>query len=117
MNEKQIAKRYLLSLFALYFVGAGLLLAFIFALSGRAEATTLDTKTIWLLALLLPLLPCSSYAGFCTAFLKVGELSKRQMVLLVVLFPLVLAALTLYGAVMLLPSVARYLTVIFKKEK
>ena len=106
MTEKQIAKRYLISLFALYAAGAVLLTAFIFALAARGK-TVIGTHQMVALGMLLPLVPCSSYCGFCTAFLKIGELTKTQMILIVVLFPLLLVLLTIYGFVMLIPSIFR----------
>ncbi|MBQ9517086.1 MAG: hypothetical protein IJR60_03325 [Eubacterium sp.] len=105
MSEKQIAKRYLLSVFLLYIVGVVLLTAFMFALRSRVETQRVTELQTVIAGLLLPLIPCVSYAGFVCAFLKVGELTKTQMVLIVVLFPLVLAVLMLYGAVMLVPSI------------
>ena len=114
MNEKQIAKRYLISVLALYLAGVVLLGAFAFALSSRAEAFTLSGGQVAAIAFLAPLLPVSSYAGFVTAFLRVKELSKKQMVLLVVLFPLVLAGVTVFGVVMLIPSVIKYISALLK---
>ncbi|MBQ8980199.1 MAG: hypothetical protein IJ077_01160 [Eubacterium sp.] len=105
MNEKKIAKRYLLSLFGLYFAGAVLLTAFMFALRSRTAEPLVTVGQTIAGGLLLPLIPCVSYAGFVMAFMKVGELTKKQMILIVVLYPLVLVALTLYGVVMLVPSV------------
>ena len=115
MNEKQIAKRYLISVLALYLAGAVLLGAFTFALSSRAESLTLSGGQVLALALLLPLLPCASYAGFVTAFLRVKELKTKQMVLLVVLFPLVLVGVTVLGAVMMIPNIIKYFGVLIKK--
>ncbi|MBE6720013.1 MAG: hypothetical protein E7571_05080 [Ruminococcaceae bacterium] len=117
MNEKQIAKRYLLSLLLLYAAGAILLTAFIFALSSRQSTAMFKTNHIIMLGMLLPLVPCSSYAGFCNAFLKVDELTKKQMILIVALFPLFIAAVTLYGAVVLVPSVVRYAVRLCRKEE
>ena len=116
MNEKQIAKRYLISLFALYFAGAVLLGAFTFALSSRPGAATLSGGQIAALAFLLPLLPCASYAGFCTAFLRVQELSRNQMILTVVLFPLILVGVTVLGLVMIVPSIIKHIIVLLKTE-
>lgn len=105
MNEKKIAKRYLISLTALYFIGAVLLTAFMFAVRSRTAEPLITAPQTVLCGLLFPLIPCVSYAGFVTAFMKVGELTKKQMILIVVLYPLVLVALTLYGVVMLVPSI------------
>ncbi|MBE6817520.1 MAG: hypothetical protein E7520_07460 [Ruminococcaceae bacterium] len=114
MNEKQIAKRYLISLFALYFAGAVLLGAFTFALSSRPGAATLSGGQIAALAFLLPLLPCASYAGFCTAFLRVKEMSRNQMILMVVLFPLILVGVTVLGVAMLIPNIIKYTVILIR---
>ena len=110
MNEKQIAKRYLISALALYFGGAVLIGAFAFALSSRPESAELSGGQLAALALLLPLLPCASFSGFVTAFLRVGELKKNQLFLIVALFPLVLVGVTVLGAVMLIPNFIKYVT-------
>ena len=115
MNEKQIAKRYLISVPALYLAGAVLLGAFAFALSSRAEAMTLSGGQIAAIAFLAPLLPVASYSGFVTAFLRVGELSKKQMIAIVVLFPIFLAGITVLGAVMTVPNIVKYIRVLIKK--
>ena len=106
MSEKQIAKRYLLSVSALYFGGAVLLGAYIFALRSRAPGA-FGASQAAALAFLLPLVPTASYSGFVQAFLKVKELKKKQMVLFVVFFPVMLAVLLIYGAVMLVPSIIK----------
>ena len=116
MSKKKIAKRYLISLFVLYFAGALLMTAFVFALSSRSTSVVLQTNQIFALGLLLPLVPCASYAGFCTAFLRVDELSKNQMVLIVAFIPVVLVLLTVFGAFALLPSVIYYIYVLIKKD-
>ncbi|MBR3148565.1 MAG: hypothetical protein IKF64_00175 [Eubacterium sp.] len=114
MNEKQVAKRYLLSALGLYVFGAVLIGAFAFALGSRAESVSLSGGQIAALAFLLPLLPCASYAGFVSAFLRVKELKRKQMILIVVLFPLVLVGVTVFGLVMLIPNFFRYIIVLFK---
>lgn len=114
MNEKQIAKRYFISLFALYFAGAVLLGAFTFALSSRPGAVTLSGGQIAALAFLLPLLPCASYAGFCTAFLRVQELSRNQLILTVVFFPLILVGVTVLGVAMLIPNIIKYTVILIR---
>lgn len=113
MNKKQIAKRYLLSLFLLYGIGAVLLLAFMFALRSRSAEPLVTVGQTVAGGLLFPLIPCVSYAGFVTAFLKVGELTKKQMIIIVVLYPLMLVAVTFYGVAMLVPSVIKALKTVF----
>jgi hypothetical protein len=66
------------------------------------------------LAFLLPLLPCASYAGFCTAFLRVKELSRNQLILTVVLFPLILVGVTVLGVAMLIPNIIKYTVILIR---
>ena len=117
MNEKQIAKRYLISALALYFCGAVLIGAFAFALSSRPESAELSGGQLAALAFLLPLLPCASFSGFVSAFLRVKELRRNQMVLLVVLFPLVLVGVTLFGLIMLIPNFIKNTVKLFERSE
>ena len=116
MSKKKIAKRYLLSLFVLYFAGALLLTAYIYALSQRSASVALQTSQVFALGLLLPVVPCASYAGFCTVFLNVGELTKKQMILIVVFIPVVLALITVFGVFALVPSIVKQLAVLIKGD-
>lgn len=115
MNEKRFAKRYIISVFALYFFGAVFLFLLTFFLSNRNDApNALTINQVLAFSLLFPLLPCASFAGFCTAFRKIKEFKTWQKIALCVFFPVTLALITLYGFVMLIPSVIKQFKTMFK---
>ena len=111
--DKETAKRYLISLLALYFIGALLLFAFLAALFHQGIFNLLsDLGQIAALCFLLALLPAASYAGTCTAGLKLKEVTKGVIIAVCIFFPVTLAAVTVYGAVMLVPSIIQSIRVL-----
>ena len=105
MDKKKFAKRYILSLTGLYFIGAIILFLLLFFLSNRNDVNNaLEINQVIALSLILPLLPCASYAGFCCAFGKIRELNKTWIIAICVFFPITLVLITLYGFIMLIPS-------------
>ena len=117
MDEKKFAKRYILSTFALYFFGAVFLFLITFFLSNRNDVNNaLTIGQVVAVSLLLPLLPCASFAGFCSAFGKIKEFKRWQKIAICFFFPITLAAITLYGFVMLIPSLVKQICVLIKND-
>ncbi len=118
MNDKKFAKRYIISMFALYFVGAVFLFLLLFFLSSRNDVNNaLEINQVIALSLLLPLLPCASYAGFCSAFWKVKEFSAFQKIAICVFFPITLSVITLYGFIMIIPSLIKNTKILFERSE
>ena len=117
MENKKYAKRYVFSLLGLYFSGVVFLFLITFFLSNRNDVNNaLTFGQVVAVSLLLPLLPCSSFAGFCTAFRNLKEFKRRQKIALVFFFPITLALITLYGFIMLLPSFIKQFAVLIRKS-
>ena len=115
MDEKKFAKRYILSMIALYFSGAVFLFLLLFFLSNRNDVNNaLTLGQVIGISLLLPLIPCASFAGFCTAFRRTEEFKTRQKIALCVFFPITLVLITIYGFVMMIPSFIKQFKVLFK---
>ncbi len=115
MNEKRFAKRYIISLFALYFFGAVFLFLITLFLSNRNDVNNaLSINQIIAVSLLFPLLPCASFAGFCMAFWRIKEFKAWQKIAICVFFPITLVLITLYGFVMLIPSVIKQFRAMYK---
>ena len=116
MSTKEVAKKYLLFELLLYVGGVLFLGAFALA-AAKHTANPVTTGQILRIAFLFPLIPCSSFAGFTLAFLRVGELKKWKMVAFVVLFPLLLVLLTAFGAAILLPSIIYFIMKLFERSE
>ena len=113
--DKKFAKRYIISMLALYFFGAVFLFLLTFFLSNRNDVeNALTIGQVIAVSLLFPLLPCASFAGFCTAFWNIKEFKMWQKIALCVFFPVTLVLITLYGFVMLIPSLIKQFKTIFK---
>lgn len=117
MNEKSIAKKYLISIILLYVIGAAVLflMAYSIVQSGRAVSVW-STERMLMFSLCYSLVPCGSYAGFCNAFMKVETLSKNAQIILAVLFPIVLVLITVYGIIMIIPSIIKSVVTLIKKD-
>ena len=108
MEKKKFAKRYIISITGLYFVGAIFLFLLLFFLSNRNDVSNaLELNQAAALSLVLPLLPCASYAGFCCAFGKIREFGKMWKIAICIFFPVTLVLITLYGFIMIIPSVIK----------
>lgn len=109
--DKEYSKRYLISLSALFFGGTAVLSALLFALGKSAFELNFNLTPPVILgtAALCALLPTGSFAGFVLLGSRVKEFNKRKAVLFVIFFPLLLVFVTLYGIVMLVPSVIKTL--------
>jgi len=106
MDSKKYAKRYILSILGLYFFGAVILFMVVLLLSNRDDVNNAITiNQIIGISLLFPLLPCASFAGFCTAFGKIKELNRFWIIAICVFFPITLIIITLYGFIMIIPSI------------
>lgn len=118
MEKKSIAKWYLASIFGLYIFGVLLLFGITFSLvkSGRANPE-FGINWILMISLLCPLIPCGSYAGFCTSMMHIKEFGRVQITAICVLFPITLAIITVFGMIMIIPSIIKEITVLLKKEK
>ena len=116
MNKKQFAKRYIISMFGLYFGGAVILFLLLLFLSNRNDVNNaLEISQVIALSLLLPLLPCASYSGFCNAFGKIRELNKMWIIAICVFFPITLIIITVYGFVMIVPGIVKQIKALNKK--
>ena len=117
MNNKRYAKIYVLSMLGLYFVGAVVLFLLTFFISKRNDVNNaLEINQIIVISLLLPLVPCSSYAGFCTAFGRIKEFGKFWKIAICIFFPITLFAITLYGLFMIIPSMIGKIKILLSEE-
>ena len=117
MNMKKYANRYVLSMLGLYFFGAVFLFLMLFFLSNRNDVNNaLEIGQIIALSLLLPLLPCASYAGFCTAFGRIKEFSRGWIIAICAFFPITLVLITIYGLLMIIPSLIKQSLIIMNDE-
>lgn len=117
MDNKKYAKRYIFSLFGLYLFGAVFLFLITFFLSNRNDVNNaLTINQVIGIALLFPLLPCASFAGFCTAFGKIRELNRFWIIAICVFFPITLIVITLYGFVMIIPSIIKNIKLLFERS-
>lgn len=115
MDKKKYAKRYVLSLFGLYMFGAVFLFLIAFFLNRSYDVDSpLSIYQIILISLLFPLLPCASFSGFCNAFFRIKEFSRPWKIAIIVFFPITLVLITLYGFIMIIPSIIKNISVIIK---
>ena len=117
MNNKRYAKIYVLSMLGLYFIGALIIFLLTFFISKRNDVNNaLEINQIIVISLLLPLVPCASYAGFCTAFGRIKEFGKFWKIAICIFFPITLFAITLYGLFMIIPSMIKQSLIIMNDE-
>ena len=105
MNKKEIAKKYLIFAFLLFFIGTGFLFLFISALVRMKDGITLTPQRVLLMSALCSLVPLGSFTGFVAAGTKIKELKTSHAALIVVLYPLFLVAVTVYGVIMIIPEI------------
>ena len=118
MEKKKFAKIYVSSMLGLYFFGAVILFLLLFFLSNRNDVNNaLEINQIITISLLLPLLPCASYSGFCNAFGRIKQLNKLWIIALCVFFPITLAAITVYGLIMILPSMIKSIILLSERSE
>ncbi len=103
--EKEFAKKYLITLSALFFGGTAVLFALMLAFKGFESELT-PTAMLGIAAL-CALVPSGSFAGFVLLGSRIKEIGTKRAVLLIVFFPLILVLVTLYGIVMLIPSAVK----------
>jgi len=118
MDEKKIARRYLISVAALY--AGGFLVAFLTAyafVSKGMTALSLSAGQLVLLGLGMACLPAGTYTGFVIAGLKLienNQLTKGVIVAVCIFFPITLALLTLFGIIMIIPKTVQSLIRLIK---
>lgn len=114
--EKKVAKKYIISSLLIFFVSFGLTFLVSFCLTKSGVATLeLTVPQMLLVSLCAGLITDGSYTGFCSLFLRVGELSTKQCVLVVVFcIPLVIFA-DIYGIAILLPYFIKAVRAFVKK--
>ena len=100
--DKETAKRYLISVLALLFVGAAIIFSIMVAIKGSD-----NIGRFLLLSSGLSLIPSGSFAGFLTFFLLKKELTGKEIFLIVFFFPLFLAFITIFGIIMIIPSIIK----------
>lgn len=117
MNDKYVAKKYLI-MASVLFVGAFVItLALMLGLKA-GDKLKFDLSFLQMLgiSLVCAYLPCASFTGFCICFIPIKELTHKNSILLVALFPIWLVLITLAGIVMLIPTYVKEIIVISKNE-
>lgn len=117
MKDKNVAKKYLIAVSALFVVLFVITSTALWALL-EYNKIALDSVSdaVWIGAL-SAYLPCASFTGFCLCFFPFikKDPSKQIQILLVVFFPIALAVITLIGIVMLIPTFLYEIIVALKK--
>ena len=110
--SKKTACRYLIGTVTAFVVFFCLTLFLVFAISGRPDVNLdLSTAEKILLSLVCALIPVSSITGFCVGFIRIDELTTKQIVLMVVFcIPMVVLSVP-FGFAMLAPTVAKCLKI------
>ena len=106
MKNKGVAKKYLISVSALFIGGFLISLIIITAAEGRSAAAFTAAQRI-LTALGCAIVPSGSYTGFVYFGLKAHDIKKSKAVLLIIFFPLLLALLTISGIIMIIPNMIK----------
>ena len=109
--DKGYRKRYLLTLLALLVTGFALFSAVLVALNTSHK---LNMPNLFTLAALCALIPAGSYAGFVTAGTRIGDITAKKAALIILFFPLLLAGVTVFGIIILLPSMVKSITVLIR---
>ena len=112
---KKTAGRYLIGTTTAFFVFFGLTLFLIFAISGRPDVNIdLSTAEKFLLSLACAIVPVSSITGFCMGFIRIDELTIKQIVLMVVFcIPMVVLSVP-FGFAMRAPTAVKCLKILQK---
>lgn len=114
MNNKYVAKKYIIAVSIMMVAFFGITMALIFVLKLGGSLLQPTTSEALLISLASAYLPCASFTGFCVCFLPAKELKKKTMICLVVFFPLTLAFITLVGIAMLVPTYVKEMIILFK---
>ncbi|MFR2017588.1 hypothetical protein [Eubacterium sp.] len=108
--SKKTAKRFLVGTLITFVALFGLTLILVVAISGRDDiniAMSFGEKV--LLSIVCALVPVSSLTGFCVGFIRIDELTTKQIVLMVVFcIPMVVLSVP-FGFAMLVPTVVKCL--------
>lgn len=108
--SKKTAKRFLAGTLITFVAFFGLTLILVVAISGRPDVNIdLSTAEKFLLSLACAFVPVSSLTGFCVGFIRIDELTTKQIVLMVVFcIPMVVLSVP-FGFAMLVPTVVKCL--------
>lgn len=108
--SKKTAKRFLAGTLITFVAFFGLTLILAVAVSGRPDVNIdLSIAEKFLLSLACALVPVSSLTGFCVGFIRIDELTTKQIVLMVVFcIPMVVLSVP-FGFAMLVPTVVKCL--------
>lgn len=113
MNDKYVAKKYILAVSIMMLAFFGITMVLMLALKSGGSSFQPTASEMLLISLASAYLPCASFTGFCICFLPVREMKKSKMLLLVVFFPLVLAFITAIGIIMLVPTYIKEIMICF----
>ncbi len=113
--SKKTAKRFLAGTLITFVAFFGLTLILVVAISGRPDVNIdLSTAEKFLLSLACALVPVSSLTGFCVGFIRIDELTTKQIVLMVVFcIPMVVLSVP-FGFAMLAPTAVKCLKILQK---
>ncbi len=118
MEKKEYAKKYVLSLLGLYFVGAVFLFLITLFLSRSYDVESpLSLNQIIGISLAFPLLPCASFSGFCNVFRRIKEFSRAWKIAICIFFPITLLGITVYGFIMIIPSMIKGIKTMFERSE
>ncbi len=118
MEKKSFAKKYLISILALFLAGFAVAFVTQYALAGTGYSNlSLSFQQMLLISLLCACLPAGSYCGFVLWGMKVQKKnapSKGLIVCVCIFFPILLALLTIFGIIMIIPSIIKSLSVLIR---
>ncbi len=109
--NKNVSKKYLLSVSALLVLGYAVSFIILYYASKNASGAAL-------LALIASIIPSSSYTGAVYFGLKLVEkerLSRGVMIAVCVFFPLTLAFITVSGIILIIPLIIKSILTLLKK--
>jgi hypothetical protein len=114
--DRKTAKKYLISVTALFVVTALISALIIFSLIASGISNVyLSVGQGALVSIACALIPSGSFTGFTVAFVRVKELTKFWKIMICVFPIVVVVAINIFGVVAIIPTVIYSIVRILKK--
>ncbi len=109
--NKNISKKYLVSVSALLVLGYGVSFIILYYISKNAAGAALYS-------VIAALIPCATYTGavfFGLRLIKKEKLSRKVIIAVCIFFPLTLAFITVSGIILIIPLIIKSVLTLLKK--